>query len=135
MSDFSKKNSHEENIKISIDKILGSNTSLKRTKKTAEDQRRSLFINIINQLQALDNRALELHFNYSMDMTSYETPFFVVIEELLDMLFTKNQIGLINFYLYERITPEGFMLELHDNGVPIPMNNAEQLYEAILKRK
>jgi hypothetical protein len=122
-------------MKVSIDKILGSNTALKRSKKTAEDKKRALFINIIDQLQALDIRSVELNQSYLMDMNKYDSPFYLVIEGLLDMAFNKNQVSVIHFFLYERITPEGFFIELEENGVVIPLNDSEQLYEAIVKRK
>lgn len=136
MPDFDKKKSHEENVQISIDKILGSNTILKRAKKTTEDHRRNLFISLIEELIALDIRDQELDRSFYLDLSKYNSPFHSVINSLFQLSFTKEQTNLIFFYLYERITPEGYLLELTDDtGKVMDLGSIAKLYEEVKKLK
>lgn len=131
--EFSKSNSHEENIKVSIDKILGSDTVIKRSKKNAEDHRKALFCQYIDAMLFLGNRSAELDSTYFMDMAKYDGLFYETIETVLKLSYNKKQIDIIYFFLYERIDVEGHILELEDNVTkePIVMNTPEQLYESL----
>ena len=136
MSDFSKQKSHEENIQVSIDKILGTNSVLKRAKKTAEDHRKALFCATIEELQAIEFRDCELDTSFYLDLSKYNSPFYSVINSLFKLSFTEPQVDLIYFYLYERITPEGYIREATDpDGNVIDLSNPEKLYIELLKMK
>lgn len=136
MSDFDKNKSHEENVQISIDKILGSNTILKRVKKTTDDHRKNLFIAIIEDLIALDIRDQELDRSFYLDLNKYNSPFYSVINSLFQLSFTKEQTNLIFFYLYERITPEGYLLDVTDKtGSVLDISSPAKLYEEVKKLK
>jgi len=55
--------------------------------------------------------------------------FFDTIDSLLKLLFNKEQINLINFYMYERISPEGDMLELVDlEGNELKLDTTDDLW-------
>lgn len=136
MPEFDKKKSHEENVQISIDKILGSNTVLKRAKKTTEDHRKNLFIGIIEELAALDFRDQELDRSFYLDLSKYNSPFYSIINSLFHLTFNKEQVNLIFFYLYERITPEGYILDVTDeSGRVLDLTSAEKLFEEVNKLK
>src|ERR1700749_4706657 len=112
--EFSKDKSHEENIKVSIDKILGTNTVIKRTRKKAEDHRKALFCRFIDSMIFLNNRGQELDNDFLLDMTKYDSVFYETIETVLELSFTKKQIQIIFFYLYERVDEDGKVKELID---------------------
>ena len=66
--------------------------------KKAMDKK--LFIEIVAQLNKIDERRDFMHEEIGMDMTQYEDQFFAVIENLMKMTFNKQQLGLIQTYLY-----------------------------------
>ncbi len=66
--------------------------------KQAMDKK--LFIEIVAQLKKIDERRDFMHEEIGMDMTQYEDQFFAVIENLMKMCFNKQQLGLIQTYLY-----------------------------------
>lgn len=69
--------------------------------KKAMDKK--LFIEIVAQLKKIDERRDFMHEEIGMDMTQYEDQFFAVIENLMMMCFNKQQLGLIQTYLYTLI--------------------------------
>ena len=61
---------------------------------------KALFIRIIKTLKEIDERRDFLHGKMGMDLTAYEDKFFEVIEDLMKMHFNKEQLALIQTYLY-----------------------------------
>ena len=98
---------HVDGIKKSIDDILGTDTSLKRKKKTEEDLNRERFEKIIQTLEEVEVRSMILGNDLSLDFTSYDEKFYFVIDSLFHMHFGKESAELIFFYLYERMNPDG----------------------------
>ena len=71
-------------------------------KKTME---KKLFIDIISKLRQIEERRDFMQEENGMDMTVYEDQFFNVIENLMKLHFSKEQLGLIQLYLYQ-LTPD-----------------------------
>ena len=61
------------------------------------------FIKVLNNLKKIDERRDFLHEEIGMDVTAYEDQFFNVIEDLFKMLFSKEQLALIQMYLYQLV--------------------------------
>lgn len=136
MVEFDKSKTHDENIKVSIEKILESPAVLKKKKKTAQDHKKIRFIRIIEQLEALDVRVYNLDHAFFLDLNSYEDLFYDVIADLFSYVFNSNQIRMINFYLYERIAEDGHHVDLFDDiGQIVKLNTPEDLYNEVLKWK
>lgn len=98
---------HINGVKKSIDDILGTDTSLKRKKKSEEDTNRERFEKIIQILEEVEVRSMILGNDLSLDFTSYDEKFYFVIDSLFNMHFGKDKAELIFFYLYERTNPDG----------------------------
>ena len=131
-NNFSDQNSHAENMKVSVDKILGQSTTLRKVKKGTEDYKKSVFCKTIEALQSLQERSFVLMNDFEIDLTKYEAPFFTILDLLLEYSFNKEQINLINFYMYDRYTPDGQILGLVDNdGESVPFETPEDLYNII----
>lgn len=62
---------------------------------------KKLFIQIIKQLQKIEDRRDFMADEIGIDMTAYEDQFFNVIENLMKMSFNKEQLALIQMYLYQ----------------------------------
>jgi hypothetical protein len=126
---FDKNNSHEENVKRSIDIILGTDTELKFRKKSIEDHKRALFNDVINTLIMVDQRSSILDEVHYLDMDRYDKPFYEIINSLLGLYFTRDQCRIIYFYVYDRYQSDGSIIDLTDNsGKNIALNTPDQLW-------
>lgn len=136
MSEFEKSKPHDENIKVSIEKILGAPAVLKRPKKTAQDRKKNLFMSAIDTLIALDVREVNLDRAFYLDLNKYNDPFYSTINDLLCYSFSKDQVRLIYFFLYERISEDGHIVDIRDYTDRIlDLSTTEKLYEEVLKLK
>lgn len=130
--DFDANKPHEENVKASIDKIIGQKTVTKRARKTEEDIKRITFKGVIENLVYAEERQILLMEEYEIDTSKYTSYLFETIEGLFAMMFNREQVNVINFYLYERYTADGGILSLqNDEGVIIPLNTPDDLWEVL----
>src|SRR5258706_6333454 len=95
-NNFSPKNTHDENIKKSIDLILGQNTVLKKGRKSADDAKRDLFTRVIDSIIAAEERSIIMSEMYHLDLSTYNEVFLLTIENLLSFTFNPDQIKIIN---------------------------------------
>jgi len=122
-------NEHVDGIKKSIDDILGTDTSLKRKKKTEDDINRERFEKIIHTLEEVEVRSVILGSDLSLDFTSYDEKFYYVIDTLFQMHFGKEASELIFFYLYERNNPDGTVNGLqNEEGEVIELTSPTDLW-------
>ena len=132
--DFDPENSHDQNVKVAIDKIIGQETYLRKLKKNQEDQKRILFNRIIDTIITTEERSVMLGEGYKMDMTDYNQPFFDIITDFLSYSFNKKQVNLINFYLYDRYCADGSVLDLiEEDGSILPLNTSNDLWYLLNK--
>lgn len=114
--EFDPDNSHQENVKIAIDKIIGEPTNIKKRKKSEQEQKRILFKKIIDSIIEVEQKNTMLHEMFSIDLSNFNSIFFDIIDDLLKFNFTKDQIKIINFYLYDRYGADGSILDLKDDN-------------------
>jgi hypothetical protein len=71
---------------------------------------------------------------HSLDMGKYNQVFFDVITDFLSFSFNKQQVNLINFFLYDRYCTDGSVLDLvDDDGNVVPLNTANDLWYLVSK--
>jgi len=63
------------------------------------------FIRIMKGLRKIEDRRDFMQDEIGMDMTAYEDQFFAIIEDLLKLVFNKEQVALIQMYLFQ-LTPD-----------------------------
>jgi len=125
---------HAEGVKKSIEDIIGSDTVLKRKKKSEDDVQRERFEKIIRILEEIEVRSMILENDLELDLTKYDDKFLTVIDGILLMHFGKEICEVIFFYLYERIAPDGSFNELVDaNNIPVPLTSPTDLWYLIKK--
>lgn len=76
---------------------------IKFTEPNREFMNKKLFVEVIKQLKQIEDRRDFMQEEIGMDMTMYEEQFFAVIENLMKMHFKKEQLGLIQMYLYQLV--------------------------------
>jgi len=120
---------HTEGIKTSIESIIGSDTVLKRKKKTEDDINKESFEKIIQTMEEVQIRSTLLHAEFKLDLFNYEEKFYEVIDRLFAIHFGKEASEIIFFYIYERINPDGTANQLADvDGNPIPLESPSDLW-------
>jgi len=109
-----KKDPHAEGVKQSIESIIGTDTVLKRKKKSEDDLNRESFEKIIQTMEAIQVRTALMHSDLGLDYTSYDEKFYEVIDRLVNLYFGPEASEIIFYYIYERINPDGSVNELID---------------------
>ena len=68
-----------------------------------ETMNKKLFVEILKQLRKIEDRRDFMAEEIGMDMTTYEDQFFRVIEDLMKMCINKEQLALIQMFLYQLV--------------------------------
>lgn len=130
--DFNENNSHAENVKVAIDKIIGQKTSTKRIKRTEEDRKKIAFCKAIDSLVYSEERQIMMMEAHNIDLVSYNSTYYDIIDSLFSILFSKEQIKMIEFFLYDRYTADGEILTITDQeGNPVNLETASDLWDVI----
>ena len=87
-----------------------------------ETMNKKLFIGVINQLRQIEDRRDFMAEEIGMDMTTYEDQFFRVIEDLMKMHFNKEQLALIQMYLYQLVPDKEW-----DGTITVEKNKKEEV--------
>lgn len=95
---------------------------IKITEPPKELMDKKLFIEIIESLKKIEDRRDFMQDEIGMDMTAYEDQFFHVIENLMKLHFNKEQLALIQLYLYQ-LTPD----KEWDGTITIEKGKTEQV--------
>ena len=120
---------HTQGIKTSIESIIGTDTTLKRKKKTEDDISREMFEKAILTMEEIQVRGTLLHTELKLDLYEYDEKFYEVIDRLFTLHFGREAGEAIFFYIYERLNPDGSINQLLDqDGHPIPLENPTDLW-------
>ena len=132
--EFDPSNTHDQNVKVAIDRIIGQETTFRKVKKNQEDQKRITFCKIIDNIIIAEERSIMLDEGHNMDMNKYNQIFFDIITDFFSFNFSKKQINLINFYLYDRYSADGSVLDLvDDNNNIVPLETSADLWHLLQK--
>lgn len=86
-----------------------------------ETMNKKLFVEVLTQLKEIEDRRDFMETEIGMDMTQYEDQFFAVIENLMKMHFSKEQLALIQLYLYQLVPEEDW-----DGTITIEVGKKEE---------
>ena len=62
---------------------------------------KAAFIRVLKNLKKIEDRRDFMQSEIGMDVTAYEDLFFNVIEDMFKLMFSKEQLALIQMYLYQ----------------------------------
>ena len=120
---------HTQGIKQSIEDIIGTDTTLRRKRKTEEDLNRESFEKIMLLMDEIQVRSALLHSELGLDYSNYDEKFYEIIDRMFALNFGKEAAEIIFFYVYERINPDGTINELLDqNNEIISINSPSDLW-------
>ena len=120
---------HTQGIKQSIEDIIGTDTVLRRKRKTEEDLNRESFEKIILLMDEIQVRSALLHSELGLDYSNYDEKFYEIIDRMFTLSFGREASEIIFFYVYERINPDGTINNLVDqNNEVVPINSPSDLW-------
>lgn len=97
---------------------------------------KKLFVQIIETLKQIEDKRWFMEEEIGVDLSMYEENYFIVIENLLKMHYSKEQIALINYYVYQIPKLETFdgTVEIIDGKetIIVDMETPEQLWNVIV---
>lgn len=88
-------------IRKTLQQTVAAKIRIKKKQQPKEIVDKKLFIEIIKALKEIEDRSDFLAEELGMDVTQYEEKYFLVIENLLKMHFKKEQLALIQYYVYQ----------------------------------
>lgn len=94
---------------------------IKIKEPSRETMNKKLFVEVLAQLKEIEDRRDFMESEIGMDMTQYEDQFFSVIENLMKMHFSKEQLALIQLYLYQLVPEEDW-----DGTITIEVGKKEE---------
>jgi len=126
--------SQEENvdkIKSYIEDVLGTKSSLRKKLPSVKSKEKELFCEVLQNLQFVNGRTMGMKHDYKVDMIEYDDPFYLVIENLLQLNYTEEQRNIMNWWLYDKFLPTGEVLVLTDKETEeiIPSDTPEDLWD------
>ena len=93
----------KKNIRQVLFSIYPLSYRIKITEPDKHFMDKKLFISVMQSLKQIEERRDFMQEEIGMDMTAYEEQFFTVIENLMKMHFNKEQLALIQMYLYQLV--------------------------------
>lgn len=118
-------------------KNFGKNVNIK-SKKKKELSEKEIFIEIISLLDDCFERSSELE-QHALNITSYEEPFYIMIENLLFIKYGEWKTDIILWWVYNRFDGEGNVVaiklndHIEDKQEEVIVETTEQLWD-FLKR-
>jgi len=122
------------NLKQSLDQLLQADTSIKRKNKKIYDQKKELFINLINQFEQSITRSYLMEKDFKVDLSKYEENFYQVIDSLILLAFGKQIYEILSFYFYDRYNPDGTKnsIIIQETDEEIELDNVEDLWNIVV---
>ena len=120
-------------LKQSLDQLLQADTSVKRKNKKIYDQRKELFVNLINQFEVTITRSYLMEKDFKVNLAKYDESFYQIIDSLILLYFGKEIYEILSFYFYERYNPDGSKntLTIEESGEEVDIKDAEDLFQVI----
>jgi hypothetical protein len=108
---------------------------IKTTEPDKDTMDKKLFIEVMKQLKQIEERRDFMAEEIGMDMTAYEDQFFGVIENLMKMHFNKEQLALIQMYLYQLVPDKDWngtiTIEKGKEEVEVPFKQPEDVWNVV----
>jgi hypothetical protein len=97
---------------------------IKEKSPSNEHMNKKIFIEVLQELKLIEERRDFMEEEIGMDMTQYEDQFFSVIENLFKLAFNKQQLGLIQLYLYQLVPDKEW-----DGTITIELGKEEKVVD------
>lgn len=96
---------------------------IKSIQPDKETMNKKLFVELLTELKKIEERRDFLQEEIGIDVSVFEDSFFLVIENLMKMHFKKEQLALIQLYLYQLVPDKEW-----DGTITIEVDKKEQVH-------
>jgi len=125
--------SQENEIKEALEKILGSNITLRYDGSDPVNELKADFIKVMDMYEGVWKRQNDLLENEGLDFTSYDEQYFKIIEGFIHFFFEGVAADAILFYVYSRKDEDGtFHPFIDSKGQEHMFNSIDDLWEFLL---
>tara|TARA_R110002020_G_scaffold191685_4_gene391618 strand:+ start:331 stop:732 length:402 start_codon:yes stop_codon:yes gene_type:complete len=127
----------EERIRKILLELGGENIQVKESQKSIEKKRKKKFIELVNSLKKINNRAVELNYEFGVNLLFYEDEYFQVIENLINGLYGESVSKVIFWWVYDVDDPKKGDFKIMDekSGKEYQVKTPSQLYNVTKKLK
>lgn len=127
----------KEKIRKSLLEFGGINIQVKESKKSLENKRKRLFINLIEDLKYVLNRSDNLDREYGINLLMFEDRYYKIIEEILIEHWGNLVAEVIFWWIYDVGDPkkDNYYLFEKETERKIIVKTPTQLYNAVKKFK
>tara|TARA_Y100000296_G_scaffold14011_1_gene16404 strand:- start:256 stop:657 length:402 start_codon:yes stop_codon:yes gene_type:complete len=127
----------KEKIRKSLLELGGINLQVKESKKSKENKRKKLFINLIEDLKYVLNRSNTLDREYGINLLMFEDRYFKIVEEILIEHWGELVAEVVFWWIYDVKDPKEsnyYLFEKENNKKHI-VKTPTQLYNILKKLK
>ena len=127
----------KEKIRKSLLELGGFNLQVNESKKSIENKRKKLFINLIEDLEYVLNRSDDLDKEYGINLLGFEDQYYKIVEGILIEHWGNSVAEVVFWWVYEVENPKNNNYYLFDKetGIKIIVKTPTQLYNAVKKYK
>ena len=126
-------------IKQVVSNFLQTNVRVSQKQPPKDDMEKKLFIDSILLLREIEDRKDFMESELGVDMTVYEEKFLQVIENLFRINYNKEQMDIIQYYLYKIPFVDDYdgKIDLSDgkNIVTVKFETPEDVYNVVTSLK
>jgi hypothetical protein len=127
-------NNEFKNVQSAIDGLLNIKSTVRRKKRTEQNKKKEMFVQIINGIEEAIIRSNIAFVDFGVDYSKYDETYLTVIDALIYMNFGKDSSELISYYLWDRNNPDGTINPvLDENENEIIIQDSYQLWELLCK--
>ena len=129
--------SREDNvdkIKSYIEDVLGTKSSLRKKLPAKKSKEKELFCEMLQNLQFVNSRTMGMKHDYKINMMDYDDPFYIALENLIQLHYTQEQQNVINWWLYDKFLPTGEVLILTNKETEevIPIDEVIEVFAIVI---
>lgn len=127
----------KEKIRKSLLEFGGLNLQVKESKKSIENKRKKLFLNLIEDLKYVLNRSDNLDREYKINLLMFEDRYYKIIEDILIEHWGETVSEVIFWWIYDVDDPKNddYYLFEKETERKIIVKTPTQLYNAVKKFK
>ena len=123
----------KKEIKEALEKILGSNITLRNDESDPVDELKGDFIKLIDLFESVWKRQNDLLEKQGLDFTSYDEDYFKLTEGFIHFCFDASAADAILFYIYSRKDEDGTLFPFIDSkGKEHTFETVDELWEFLL---
>jgi hypothetical protein len=120
-------------IKGVIERILGSNITMRFDGSNEEDKLKNEFVKVMTMFEEVWQRQNDIDLKYGADFSTYDDPFFRVIEGWINFCFDDVAGEAIIFYIYGRRGEGEEIIPFEDpKGKLYTFNDLDDLWEFLM---